>query len=548
MKLALAQINTTIGDFAGNRDKITAYAARAKDAGAGLVLFPELSLCGYPPRDLVEKHGFAARNRAELAALAESTRGIRVVCGFVDAAPEGNARTTMNCAAVLEDGGVRFVQPKVLLPNYDVFDEARHFLPGARQSLLEMDGMPAALTICEDVWNDKEFWKARYYTRDPVEELIAGGGRILLNISASPYCLGKRTQRRNMLRALAVKHRVPVALVNLVGGNDSLVFDGSSCVIDAQGVVRAGAAAFEEDLVLYDLATNRGDLHSAIPEGLESVYAALVLGTRDYVRKCGFARAIIGLSGGIDSALTACIAVEALGVENVSGVAMPGPYNSPDSLEDAAAMARKLGIKFLEVPIDEPFAAYLKTLEPAFAGRDPDVTEENLQSRIRGTLLMALSNKYGALVLSTGNKSETAVGYATLYGDMCGGLSVISDIPKTMVYELSRMANSRLGGAIPCRVFEKAPSAELRPNQKDCDSLPAYEVLDPILKAYIEEFHTPQAIAQDLNLPLALVRDICLRVDRNEYKRQQAAPGIRVTSKAFGVGRRFPIAQKYGSN
>jgi NAD+ synthase/NAD+ synthase (glutamine-hydrolysing) len=546
MKLALGQINTTVGDFSGNREKMTAFAARAKSAGASLILFPELALCGYPPRDLVQKPDFLQRNCTELQRLAHDTAGIRVICGFAGAAPPDNARTATNCAAVLENGEVRFIQQKMLLPNYDVFDEARHFLPASSQQLLTLEGHSTALTICEDVWNDKEYWKKRYYQRDPAEELLRAGGSLLLNISASPYDLGKRIQRREMLRALAVKHRVPVALVNLVGGNDSLVFDGSSCVIDATGVVRAEAAAFEEDLVLFDLETNTGDMHAAIPEGIASVYHALILGTRDYVRKCGFSRVLIALSGGIDSAITAALAVEALGAENVTGVAMPGPYNSPDSLEDAAAMARQLGIQFLELPITAPFAAYLETLQPAFAGRAEDVTEENLQSRIRGTMLMALSNKYQALVLSTGNKSEMAVGYATLYGDMCGGLDVLADIPKTMVYELSHIANSRLKNAIPERVFTKAPSAELRPNQKDCDSLPAYEILDPVLKAYIEEFEAPAAIAKDLNLPPELVRDICFRVDRNEYKRQQAAPGIRVTSKAFGVGRRFPIAQKYG--
>ncbi len=549
MKLALAQINTTVGDFPGNRTKMTAFAQRARSAGAGLVLFPELSLCGYPPRDLVEKPDFVARNRAELQCLAQSTAGIRVICGFVGPAPLESARTAMNCAALLEDGEVRFVQQKMLLPNYDVFDEARHFWPAASQSLVSIDGNKAALTICEDVWNDKEYWKRRYYTHDPVEELVRAAGpapnKVLLNISASPYSLGKRTQRREMLRSLAVKHGVPVVLVNLVGGNDSLVFDGSSCAIDAQGVLRASAATFEEDLVFFDLAANTGDLHEEIPEGVESVYPALVVGTRDYVKKCGFARAIVGLSGGIDSALTACLAVEALGAGNVTGVAMPGPYNSPNSLEDAAAMARQLGIRFLEIPIVAPFDAYRQTLAPAFAGQAEDVTEENLQSRIRGTLLMALSNKFRALVLSTGNKSEMAVGYATLYGDMCGGLAVLADIPKTMVYELSRLANARLSRAIPERVFTKAPSAELRLNQKDSDSLPAYETLDPVLKAYIEEYQAPEQISHDLHLPIAMVRDVCLRVDRNEYKRQQAAPGIRVTSKAFGVGRRFPIAQRY---
>lgn len=545
MKLALAQINTTVGDFAGNRRKMVEAARKAQSAGAALVIFPELAVCGYPPRDLVEQPAFIERNRAELECLAKETAGIAVICGFVGATEAGSARPSTNCAALLDGGGVKFVQQKMLLPNYDVFDEMRIFEPATAQQLFSFSGRQVALTICEDVWNDKEFWKERYYRRDPVEELVGAGGDLLLNVSASPYSMGKRDQRRAMLQALARKHRVPVVCVNLVGGNDSLVFDGSSCVLDSTGAVRAAARPFEEDLVFYDTESNTGDLHSELPDGVESVYQALVLGTRDYVRKCGFSSVLVGLSGGIDSALTACLAVDALGAQAVTGVAMPGPYNAPESLSDAKAMAEKLAIQFQVLPITDPFAAFRGTLAPAFAGRAVDVTEENLQSRIRGTLLMALSNKLGALVLSTGNKSEMAMGYATLYGDMAGGLAVLADIPKGMVYELSRLANRRLSNAIPENVFQKAPSAELRPNQKDSDSLPPYELLDQVLRAYIEERQSPAEISSTLNLPLDTVRDICNRVDRAEYKRQQAAPGLRVTSKAFGVGRRFPIAQRY---
>jgi NAD+ synthase/NAD+ synthase (glutamine-hydrolysing) len=547
MKIALAQINTTVGDFSGNIAKITAFTRRAREAGASVVIFPELALCGYPPRDLVERSTFVERNLTELDRLAQATAdlGLTVICGFVARARGDSARTASNCAAVLAGGALQFVQQKMLLPNYDVFDEARHFQPGVSQSLFALDGQKVALTICEDIWNDKQFWQKRYYERDPVEELARQGAQLLINIAASPYSLGKREQRRAMLEALAVKHGLPVVAVNLVGGNDSLVFDGSSCALDGGGRVRAAAKAFEEDLVIFDTASNLGDLHDSVPEGLPSVYQALVLGTRDYLRKCGFTAAIIGLSGGIDSALTAALAADALGSAAVTGVAMPGPYNSPDSLEDACQLARNLGIRFLSVPITEPFAAYRQNLAAAFHGLREDVTEENLQARIRGTILMALSNKFRALVLSTGNKSEMAVGYATLYGDMCGGLAVLADIPKTMVYELARIANSRLSNAIPERVFTKAPTAELRPGQKDSDSLPPYEILDPILKAYIEDGESAAGIAQSLNLPLEQVRDICGRVDRAEYKRQQAAPGLKVTSKAFGVGRRLPIAQRY---
>lgn len=545
MKLALAQINTTVGDFTGNRAKMVEAARRAQAGGAELVVFPELSVAGYPPRDLVEQPSFIDRNRAELECLAQETASIQVICGFVGRAEPGSARTATNCAALLAGGQVRFVQQKMLLPNYDVFDEARIFDPAAAQHLFPFSGRQLALTICEDVWNDKEFWRKRYYRIDPVEELVCAGGDLLVNISASPYSQGKRDQRRSMLQALAVKHRVPVVAVNLVGGNDSLVFDGSSCVIDRDGVVRASAQPFEEDLVFYDTSTNSGDLHPDFPDGPESVYQALVLGTRDYVRKCGFSAVIVGLSGGIDSALTACLAVEALGASAVTGVAMPGPYNAPSSLEDAQLMAERLGIHFLVLPIDNPFNSFRATLNAAFRQSTTGVTEENLQARIRGTLLMALSNKTGAMVLSTGNKSEIAMGYTTLYGDMAGGLAVLADIPKTMVYDLARLCNKRLNQAIPENVFQKAPSAELRPGQKDSDTLPPYEVLDCVLKAYIEERQSPQEISSILSLPMGLVRDICMRVDRAEYKRQQAAPGLRVTSKAFGLGRRFPIAQKY---
>ena len=557
MKLALGQINTTVGDLAGNVQKMVDFARRAREAGAELIIFPELGISGYPPRDLVEKPSFLERNQQELERLAQETARlpIQVICGYVGRAEQETGKAATNSAALLAGGRVQFLQRKMLLPTYDVFDEARHFAPAGRQSLFSLCGQQVALTICEDIWNDKTFWVRRRYERDPVEELLGQGAAqgatqgatLLINISASPYSMGKREFRHRMLEALATRYRVPVVLVNQVGGNDSLVFDGSSAVVDAAGVTRARARAFEEDLLLYDTATNRSEVRDLLEDECEAVYRALVVGTRDYVRKCGFRKALVGLSGGIDSSLTACIAAQALGAENVTGVGMPGPYSSPASLEDAQALASGLDIAFHTVPIGDIWQAYRDAMAGVFTGLPEDVTEENLQSRARGNVLMALSNKFSALVLSTGNKSELAMGYATLYGDMAGGLAVIADIPKTMVYELARVANrpQHLGGAVPERVFDKPPSAELRPNQKDTDSLPPYEVLDTILKGYIEEVESPAEIAVRNDLPPELVRQICQRVDGNEYKREQAAPGLKVTSKAFGVGRRFPIAQRF---
>ncbi len=549
MKLALGQINPTVGDLAGNADKMIEYAGRAKAAGAALVIFPELALCGYPPRDLIEKAAFLNRNEDELQRLAQASAqvGIDIICGYVGRAAADTGRTAANYAALLSGGEVRFVQRKMLLPNYDVFDEMRHFAPAGSQSVFPFCGRKVALTICEDIWNDKGFWPKRLYSRDPVEELMTQGADFIINISSSPYWVGKPQLRERMLEALARRHRVPVVLVNQVGGNDSLVFDGSSAVVDAQGRTRARACSFEEDLVLFDAAAGEGEMHPWYADENEAVYRALLLGTRDYVRKCGFRTVLVGLSGGIDSSLVACIAAGALGGENVTGVAMPGPYSSPASLEDARALATALGIRFEVIEIGSTWQAYLDALKPVFQGLPADVTEENLQARVRGNILMALSNKFCSLVLSTGNKSELSVGYSTLYGDMAGGLAVIADVPKTMVYGLCRIANRAdyCRGAIRERVFEKPPSAELRPDQKDTDSLPPYEVLDRILKGYIEEFQSPAEIAESQNLPLELVREICIKVDRNEYKRQQAAPGLKVTSKAFGIGRRFPIAQRF---
>jgi NAD+ synthase/NAD+ synthase (glutamine-hydrolysing) len=547
MRIALAQINSTVGDLTGNADRMIQYAHRAAERSAELVVFPELSLTGYPPRDLVEKHSFLERTAAELQRLAEATCALplSLICGYVSPANVSTGKRVFNSAAVLERGAMVFKQNKMLLPTYDVFDEARYFQPAEREQPYILRGVPAALTICEDAWNDKQFWERRLYQRDPVEELAQSGARLLVSINASPYHMGKRELRREIFRAAARRYSIPAIYVNQVGGDDQLVFDGSSFAMNGEGDVIASAVSFEEDLVMVDTETGAGDKHCDYADECEAVYQALVLGTRDYIRKCGFSRVLLGLSGGIDSSLTAAVAVDAVGKENVVGVAMPGPYSSDHSLRDARVMAENMGIRFEIASISEAYETMRATLSPLFQGAPADVTEENLQSRLRGVTLMALSNKWGALVLTTGNKSELAVGYCTLYGDMCGGLAVISDVPKTLVYELSRVANKRHRGAIPESVFEKPPSAELRPDQKDTDSLPEYDILDRILKEYVEEYRGPSEIARDLELPLGLVRNIVNKVDRNEYKRQQAAPGLKVTSKAFGMGRRFPIAQRF---
>jgi NAD+ synthase (glutamine-hydrolysing) len=543
VKIALGQINPTVGDFAGNAGKIIGFAHQALAAGAGMILFPELSICGYPPRDLVERASFVEHNHETAERIAAETRGIAVICGLVTPAQAESGKSVMNSAVLLRDGHIAFLQSKMLLPTYDVFDEMRNFAPAKSQVLFPFCGKQMALTICADAWNDKHFWNKRMYTFDPVEALVHAGGNFLLNISASPFWMGKRELRREMLATIARTYRLPVAMVNQVGGNDSLIFDGSSFVLNPEGEVVAQGKSFEEDLIYFDSDRLTGELHPQIEGEEASAYAALVLGTRDYVRKCGFERVIVGLSGGIDSALTAAIAVDAMGRENVIGVGMPGPYSSQGSIDDARALAQNLGIRFELLCITDMFEAYRKTLRPVFAGCKEDVTEENIQSRTRGTLLMALSNKFGALVLSTGNKSEMAVGYCTLYGDMAGGLAVISDVPKTLVYRLSRFVNARRP-VIPQASLEKPPSAELRPNQKDSDALPPYDVLDPILEDYVEESHSAEQIASDHGFDLGIVRDVIRMVERSEYKRQQAASGLKISAKAFGYGRRFPIAAK----
>ncbi|HEY0264880.1 MAG TPA: NAD+ synthase [Granulicella sp.] len=550
MKIALAQINPTVGDFTGNTAKILETARRAVAQGAQLVVFPELSVCGYPPADLLEKQAFLDRAQQAVEEIAAWTAGTpaAVLCGTALPAKGIDAKKVKNVAVLLHGGRVEFVQQKMLLPFYDVFDEQRYFEPAVEQSLTAIENQQMAITICEDAWNDKFFWPQRFYPLDPIERLMQkwdgaeGSPRLILNISASPYWLNKRGLREEMLAALAKRHGAIVAMVNQVGGNDSLIFDGTSLVLGPDGAVCARGASFAEDLIFFDT--------TALPEPepprqneIAAVWDALVLGTRDYVRKCGFSKALVGLSGGIDSALVAAIAVEALGRENVTGVGMPSEYSSEGSKDDARALAANLGIRFEMIAIHEVFEQYQKALAPLFAGTPFGLTEENLQSRIRGGLLMALSNKFGALVLTTGNKSEMACGYCTLYGDMVGALAVIGDVMKTSVYKLAEHAN-REREIIPRETIVKPPSAELRPGQKDTDSLPPYEVLDPILEAYVERYLTAEQIAAEQGVDAALVRSVQKLVEQSEYKRQQAAPVLKVTKKAFGMGRRFPIAVK----
>jgi NAD+ synthase (glutamine-hydrolysing) len=561
VKIALAQINPTVGDFAGNTKKILEYAVRAGDIGAGLVVFPELAVCGYPPADFLEKAAFVARAEQAVIELAGWTGGAgrpAILCGTVMAAAASVGKQVRNVAVLLAGGKVSFVQQKMLLPFYDVFDEQRYFEPGTEQTLTCVEGQPLAITICEDAWNDKGFWPRRMYPVDPVEGLMTqwegrqkemGGRRkIILNISASPYWQGKPRVRQSMLAAIAERHGAYVAMVNQVGGNDSLVFDGSSVVIRPDGEVVARAASFAEDMIVFDTdAENTEDREPVVAEsavdGVAELWGALVLGTRDYVRKCGFSKVLVGLSGGIDSALVAAIAVDALGAENVVGIGMPTEYSSLGSIKDARKLAKNLGVRFELLPIHDVFAQFQHVLQPLFAGTEFGLAEENLQPRIRGALLMALSNKFGALVLTTGNKSEMSTGYCTLYGDMVGALAVIGDVMKTRVYSLSRYVN-RVKEIIPWATIEKPPSAELRPGQMDTDSLPPYEVLDPILEAYVERYCSAEQIAEEQSVDVGLVKSVLQLVERSEYKRQQAAPVLKVTKKSFGMGRRFPIAVK----
>ncbi len=546
MKIALAQINTTVGDFDGNAERILRFASLAHEQGADLVVFPELALCGYPPRDLVERPSFVERSESELHRLAKRLPPVPALVGYVRRSGAKQGRAVSDAAALLHNGQIAADYAKMLLPFYDVFDETRYFEPGDGPVIPSLAGQRLGLTICEDAWNDKNFWERQVYSRDPVEETMRAGATLILNIAASPFHRGKIPMRHNMLAAIARERGAPVVYVNLVGGNDSLVFDGSSCAFDGAGKLRARAKSFEEDMVFFDVSGAAEELHPDPASEIECVYKALVLGTQDYVAKCGFREALVGLSGGIDSSLVATLAARALGPERVHGISMPGPYSSSGSLRDAEALARNLGIQFKVIPITPVFEDYISSLAPALAGRPGGVTEENIQARIRGNILMALSNKLGALVLSTGNKSELAVGYCTLYGDMAGGAAVIADVPKTMVYELARYINGQAATPpIPTACLEKPPSAELRPNQTDQDVLPPYEVLDAILRLHIEDNLSVREIVAQLGIASEIVCQTIRRVANAEYKRQQAAPVLKVTAKAFGSGRRYPIANRF---
>jgi NAD+ synthetase len=548
MKIALAQINPTVGDIGGNLEKIMTFARSAKQAGASLVIFPELAICGYPPMDLLLKDSFVQANLEALHHLKRAVTDLALIVGFVDV-NEGGGRPLFNACAHLNGGEIKAKQYKTLLPTYDVFDEDRYFEPASAYAKCRVDDYALGLSICEDIWSSAQGETLRRYRVDPIERLAKDNLNAIVNISASPFAVGKGTFRENLLRHHAIKHGIPILFINQVGGNDQLIFDGRSMVVDGSGNVVARAKAFEEDLLLVDLPKDGKQITGKVEDGnsepISEIYSALVLGTKDYLSKCGFKKAVIGLSGGIDSAVTCALARQALGKENVIGIAMPSPYSSKGSLKDARTLAKNLEIELKTIPIKAGMKAFDLMLQEDFKGLPKDVTEENIQARLRGTILMALSNKFNYLVLTTGNKSELAVGYCTLYGDMCGGLAVISDIPKLVVYDLARFINTRAGvEIIPQSTIEKAPSAELRPDQKDEDSLPPYAVLDTIINAYVEQRLKPDEIVK-LGFSRDVVSDIVGRIDRNEYNRKQAAPGLKVTARAFGVGWRMPIAQGF---
>ncbi len=572
LRIGLCQINTTVGDIEGNTRKILDYIAKGRKLGADLLAFPEMAVTGYPPEDLLLMPKFIEANLRAAKTIAKATSSITAIVGFVS--KDGDI---FNSAGLLHDGKLIDAYSKIYLPNYGVFDEDRYFQAGKENFIFTLKSTPIGLSICEDLW----------HPGDPIRtQALYGGAELIVNISSSPYHTGKSTFREKMITTRASDNLAIVAYCNLVGGQDELVFDGGSMIFDQNGDLIVRGKQFEEDLVLADLdmeAVFRMRLHDprirrersaneekslrkielpdrgpsvkkrpSIPnreekpmDRLPEVYSALVIGTRDYVRKNGFQTVLIGLSGGIDSALTAAIAVDALGKEGAVGVAMPSQYSSKESLEDAKLLAKNLGIRFLTIPITEVFQAYLRTLSPSFTGLKPNVTEENIQARIRGNILMALSNKFGWLVLTTGNKSEMSVGYCTLYGDMAGGYAVLKDVAKTLVYELTKFRNKKEGkDLIPKRVFVKPPSAELRPNQKDEDSLPPYPTLDPILQAYVEEDKGVEEIAK-MGFKESMIKEVIRMVDRNEYKRRQSPPGVKITHRALGKDRRLPVTNKY---
>ncbi len=548
VKVALAQINTTVGDLAGNAKLAADAYRRGVEAGAQVVLLPEMTLTGYPPRDLLTKRRFVDENLGALENLAQQTGDTALLVGYVERNETRVGKQLLNAAALLAGGKIVSKVFKTLLPTYDVFDEDRYFQPAEKNAPVVFGDGTLGISICEDIWNDEDYWPQRLYRRDPIAELHAAGAQILFNISASPYELGKEGRRYDMLRAVAVKHGLPLLYCNLVGGNDELIFDGNSMAFDGQGHLIAQGAPFHEDFVLVDLGNPKPIAFTPPSEDVE-LHDALVLGLRDYARKCGFKTAVLGLSGGIDSALVAYLAVAALGRENVRGLAMPSQFSSDHSISDARLVAQNLGIRFDVLPIQDTFEALKKSMRGVFEGRPEDTAEENMQARIRGQMLMAISNKFGHLLLTTGNKSELAVGYCTLYGDMAGGFAPISDVPKMMVYKLSRWINEQARAKqqtppIPEGSLTKPPSAELRANQTDQDTLPPYEILDPIMRAYVEQGKSRREIIAT-GFDEKTVDFVLRRIDLNEYKRKQAPPGLKVTPKAFGLGRRMPIAQRY---
>ena len=543
MKIALLQLNFTIGDFEKNADKVLNSYQRAVEQGAELCVAPELGLCGYPPRDLLHRKDFLQSHDWALRELAKKIGQVPLIVGGIEKTKRKDGRPLHNSAFLLQQGRSRVVAQKSLLPTYDVFDEDRYFEPGTANQPVRIGKQKVGVTICEDIWNDEDLWPKRRYRRDPVRELAKKGINLLINLSASPWNMGKEKVRHRLLAEVAKREKIPVVQVNLVGGNDELVFDGESMVVGPRGGFLGQGVAFADEVKVVDLGGREEKPVWAVEE--EQLFRALVLGTRDYLEKCGFREVVLGLSGGIDSALTAVIAAEALGREKVLGVALPSRFSSPGSVADAEALAKNLGIRFAKISIEDSFEAMLRSIAPVRAGKQGGLTEENLQSRLRGVILMAISNDSGRLLLTTGNKSELAVGYCTLYGDMCGALAVIADVPKTMVYRISRWVN-RNGEIIPRDSLEKAPSAELRPDQKDQDTLPPYEELDRILESYVVNEGSMEAMMKK-GISQKVAQEIVRKIDLSEYKRRQAAPGLKVTTKAFGVGRRVPIAQRFDS-
>jgi NAD+ synthase (glutamine-hydrolysing) len=546
MRITMAQLNPVVGDIEGNVSKILDTLRVASEARAELAVFPELTITGYPPKDLLERPAFIEQAVSALdrvAAASKAHPGLGIILGCPSPTGREKSKALYNSAFLISDGGIRFQQPKLLLPTYDVFDEGRYFAPATENAVTSFNGIDLGLSICEDLWHVPDPWNKRPYPCDPIEMLAEKGASLIINISASPFSVGKEKVRYDLIHDHTKTQRVAFLFVNQTGGNDDLVFDGRSLFVDDSGHARHVLPSFEEAVVTVDTNDPGRDSAYTCEDELETIFKALVLGTRDYLHKCGFSKAVIGGSGGIDSAVTAVVASHALGPENVLVLAMPSPYSSPESMEDAEALARNLGVSIKCIAISEIMTAYEDSLRDAFKGKRRDETEENIQARIRGNLLMAFSNKFGYLPLSTGNKSELAVGYCTLYGDMTGGLSVISDVPKTLVYKLAELIN-RDSIVIPKRIIEKPPSAELKPDQKDQDTLPPYDVLDRILEAYIDQHQSVGEIVK-AGFDRKTVSWVIDAVRKNEYKRKQAAPGLKVTSKAFGTGRRMPIAAKY---